>query len=86
MGLVTKLIQGSEIHDYTYSLAKEMSELAPLSHKRNKKIRDVVLRRTNLHNMTEEERLLPFTNFDSLDFNEGKKAFIERRKPRFIGR
>ena len=58
-----------------------MAELAPLSHKRNKRIRDITLRNPSGEGLTQEEQDLPFTNFDSADFHEGRAAFIERRTP-----
>jgi len=63
-----------------------MAELAPLSHARNKRIRDIVLRNTQPSGHSSEEDSLPYTNFDSADSHEGRTAFIERRKPNFTGR
>lgn len=85
IGLITTLLGVEELHEHTYKLAAEMAELAPLSHKRNKQIRDIVLRNDALQNLTAEEEHLPYTNFDSQDFQEGRAAFIERRKPTFKG-
>ena len=86
MGLLTKVVPQNELTEYTYKLASEMAELAPLSHARNKRIRDIVLRNTRPTGLTSEEEGLPYTNFDSADFHEGRTAFIERRKPNFTGR
>ena len=86
MGLVKKVVAAEELRDYTYKLAGEMAELAPLSHARNKRIRDIVLRNTRPQGLSQEEERLPYTNFDSADFHEGRTAFIERRKPKFAGR
>ena len=86
IGLITTLLSGDELREHTYTLAHEMAELAPLSHKRNKRIRDITLRNPSGEDLTQEERDLPFTNFDSADFLEGRSAFIERRKPEFEGK
>ena len=62
-----------------------MATLSPLTHKRTKLIRDTVLKNPNLINLSEDEKNLPFTNFDSVDFFNARKAFINREKIRFIG-
>ena len=85
IGLITTLVDASELRKRTYELAHEAAELAPLSHARNKRIRDILLRNPSGDGLTDEERRLPFTNFDSADFHEGRAAFVERRKPRFRG-
>ena len=86
MGLVNFVVPLHEVHDYTYQLAEEMAPLAPLSQSRNKKILQVVLRNPSLAGLTSEEKHLPFANFDSEDFQEGRRAFLERRPPKFKGR
>lgn len=85
MSMITRIVSRDEIDDFTYKLANDMADLAPLSHARNKRIRDIVLQNPALSGLTEEEQLLPFTNFDSEDFQEGRSAFIERRTPKFTG-
>ena len=85
MGMITKLVEESELEGAVMDLAREMVPLAPLSQSRHKKILQSVIANQSLDGFTVEEINLPFTNFDSEDFNEGRKAFIERRTPVFNG-
>ena len=39
----------------------------------------------SLENLTKEEDDLPLTQFDTKDYIEGYKAFLEKRRPNFIG-
>ncbi len=82
MGLLTQLVDDSELADTVLNLANDMTPLAPLSQKRHKIILQNVISNQSLEGLDQE---LPFTNFDSSDFQEGKDAFISRRPPNFKG-
>jgi len=86
IGLVNQVVPLVDIDEYVYELAQEMVPLAPLSQSRHKEIMRTVLQNPGLDGLTEEEKKLPFANFDSADFREGRQAFLERRTPKFEGR
>ncbi len=85
-GLVDHVLPDDEIAEYVYGLAQEIVPLAPLSQRRHKEIMQIALDNPGLEDLTPEQRDLPFANFDSADFIEGRRAFLERRPPRFEGR
>ncbi|MXY44462.1 MAG: enoyl-CoA hydratase [Dehalococcoidia bacterium] len=86
IGLVDRMLPDDEIAEYVYGLAREMVPLAPLSQRRHKEIMQIALENPGLLELTPEQEDLPFANFDSEDFIEGRRAFLERRPPRFQGR
>ena len=86
IGLVTQVVPANEVSEVVYGMAQEIAALAPLSHSRHKRILQTVLDNPALRSLSDEEAHLPFANFDSEDFQEGRSAFIERRTPRFRGR
>ena len=85
IGLVNQVVKPEELHDYTYKLAKDISYLAPLSHAVNKLTMQQVQNKPSLENLTQKETDLPLTQFDTKDYQEGYKAFLEKRRPNFIG-
>lgn len=85
IGLITKVLPLDDVQEYAYGLAREMTPLAPLSQTRHKQILQIALDNPSLEDLTPEEEHLPFANFDSEDFQEGRSAFIQRRDPKFKG-
>jgi enoyl-CoA hydratase/carnithine racemase len=85
MGLINQLVPKEELETYTYRLAEEIGSLAPLSHSVNKITLNQVLDKPSLGDLTPEEAALPLAQFDTRDYQEGYTAFLEKRRPRFIG-
>ena len=85
IGLVNQVVPAADLHDHTYKLAGDIASLAPLSHAVNKLTMIQVQNKPSLEGLTKEEADLPLTQFDTKDYLEGYKAFLEKRRPNFIG-
>lgn len=85
IGLVNQVVPPDQLQAYTFQLAKEIANLAPLSHAVNKRTLNQVLSKASLADLTPEEADLPLTQFDTRDYLEGYRAFLEKRRPHFIG-
>ena len=84
IGLVNQVVSPDQLQSYTYQLAEEIANLAPLSHAVNKRTLNQVLSKASLADLTPEEADLPLTQFDTRDYQEGYHAFLEKRRPHFI--
>jgi amino acid adenylation domain-containing protein len=85
IGLVNAVVPQEVIEDYTYQLAKDMAGLAPLSQRGHKHMLQIARRNPLLTGLTPAEENLPFTCFDTEDYVEGRRAFLEGRPPQFNG-
>lgn len=84
IGLVNQVVPPEKLEEATYRLAQDIAILAPLSHAVNKQTLNQVLAKPSL-DLTPEEAELPLTQFDTRDYHEGFRAFLEKRRPEFIG-
>ena len=84
IGLVNQVVPAEQLEAVTYKLAADIASLAPLSHAVNKKTLNQVLAKPSL-DLTPDEADLPLTQFDTRDYQEGYRAFLQKRRPTFIG-
>ena len=85
MGLVNRVLPPDQLVEATYRLAEDIALLAPLSHRANKQTLKQVMAKPSLSNLTAEEADLPLFQFDTKDYHEGYRAFLEKRRPQFAG-
>jgi enoyl-CoA hydratase len=85
IGLVDRVIPDAELWDATSEIARTISGNAPLAIQAAKITIAQVLRDPDQRDMT-AIKAIGTACMDSEDFREGRRAFIDKRKPRFTGR
>ncbi|PZC48193.1 MAG: Enoyl-CoA hydratase/carnithine racemase [Chloroflexi bacterium] len=85
MGLVHEVVPASQLDERVSALASRMSNLAPASHRIHKRILKTLAQGRTLDSLTQEERNLPLSVFATKDFEEGVRAFQEKRTANFQG-
>lgn len=80
-GLVSRVVE--DAWSETEQTARRIADLAPLSNRWHKKfIRQLQSGRP----LTQAERDEAYACFDTQDYRTGSKAFLEKQRPRFVGR
>ena len=85
IGLIQRLLPASELEAHTYDYLRAVSANAPLSVRGTKaQVQAIFEGITDAHR--EMLRALGIQTFDSADYKEGTRAFLEKRPPKFQGR
>ena len=85
MGLVNSVQRQEALDDYVGGYVDSISENAPLSLKATNLIVNELLKSEEARDLLFCQRLVDECS-SSEDIHEGRRAFMEKRKPRFVGR
>ena len=85
LGLVNEVVEPEELDAAVFKLAKAIMGKSPLMVKCAKECVNLVLDHDLLEGIDKELTRFSQT-FDTLDAKEGTSAFLEKRKPNFIGK
>ena len=85
IGFLNDVVPLAEVESFTLDMALRIAALAPVVHRVHKQIATTVLEDPSLEGLTTEDQALAVSPYDTADFQEGWRAFLEKREPEFHG-
>jgi len=85
IGLVHHVVPLHQVEECAYTMARKIAALAPVVHRVHKEILQTVLDHPALAGLTPAQHALAVSPFDTEDFQEGWRAFLDKRPPQFRG-
>ena len=85
IGLVNRVVPDAEVGTYVYGMVENIANNAPLTMRAAKRIVHELLKDPDKRDLAAGEALVRQC-FDSEDYKEGRRAFLEKRTPAFRGR